>query len=197
MRKYLVTLFILAIAFSYSYAQKQTIFKVDVKKSNIVWAGRKVGGDHEGTIKFKSGELIFNGKYLVGGSFVVDMNSIQNTDLKDKAQNQKLVNQLKSDDFFGVEKFPEAKLEILNADRKLNQDYFVTANLTIKGKTNKIKFPAVIQLMEDDKAYTRITLSFDRTKFDIKWGSSLAGKIGDIVVYDDVDLIIELFTDKK
>lgn len=46
---------------------------------------------------------------------VIDMNSITNTYLKDESYNQKLIGHLKSDDFFGVDKFPEATFQINTA----------------------------------------------------------------------------------
>ena len=50
-------------------------------------------------------------------TFIIDMSTITNTDLEDAEYNAKLVNHLKSDDFFGVEKFPTAKLEIKGSEK--------------------------------------------------------------------------------
>ena len=33
--------------------------KIDVAKSNINWVGKKVTGQHSGTVGFKSGALVF------------------------------------------------------------------------------------------------------------------------------------------
>ena len=78
-----------------------------------------------------------NGGKIVGGTFVIDMNSITCTDIKDDQYNAKLVGHLKSDDFFGVEKFPTATFEITGAspiaDAAAGQpNYNVEGNLTIK-----------------------------------------------------------------
>ena len=79
----------------------QTTKKVNVEKSKIEWTGKKVTGQHNGTINLKEGALVFKGKDLVGGNFTVDMTSINTTDLEGGAKG-KLDGHLKSDDFFGV-----------------------------------------------------------------------------------------------
>lgn len=40
-------------------AQTKTI---DVKSSTIKWVGKKVTGEHSGTVNFKDGAVIFKGK---------------------------------------------------------------------------------------------------------------------------------------
>ena len=40
--------------------------KIDASKSSINWVGKKVTGQHEGTIKLESGSLQFDGKTLDG-----------------------------------------------------------------------------------------------------------------------------------
>ncbi|MBP8887463.1 MAG: YceI family protein, partial [Flavobacterium sp.] len=82
--------------------------KVDTAKSTINWTGKKVTGQHEGTINIKDGALVFKGKKLVGGTFNVDMNSIVVTDLKAGQGKEKLEGHLKADDFFGTDKFATA-----------------------------------------------------------------------------------------
>lgn len=54
---------------------------------------------------------------IVDGSFVVDMRTITNIDFKDPGYNQKLVGHLKSDDFFGVEKFPTATFKVTESSK--------------------------------------------------------------------------------
>src|SRR3970282_939884 len=83
--------------------------KVDASKSTVNWVGKKVTGKHEGTVNLKDGKLIFKGKKLAGGTFNVDMTSLTATDLSGEYQG-KLNGHLKSEDFFGTEKFPTAKL---------------------------------------------------------------------------------------
>ncbi len=82
-----------------------------ISNSKIVWKGYKVTGSHEGTLDLKSGYLKFDGKKLKGGEFVIDMTTVSTTDMQGEyAEN--LDSHLKSDDFFGVEKYPTSKLRI-------------------------------------------------------------------------------------
>jgi polyisoprenoid-binding protein YceI len=119
-------------------------FKVDTKASTLTWLGKKVTGQHTGTIGISSGELIGEGKSIKEGSFEIDVNSLTVTDIADPGSNAKLVGHLKADDFFGVSKFPKATFVISSISPKSGNDYTVKGKLTIKGKTNDIEFPAVI-----------------------------------------------------
>jgi polyisoprenoid-binding protein YceI len=127
------------------------------------------------------------------------MASITDIDLKDAEYNKKLLNHLKSDDFFNVEKFPTAVLKIKNAksvEGFTGPTYEITADLTIKGKTNEVKFPAMIQT-KDGKTTATANITIDRTKWDIKYGS---GKfftgLGDKVINDEFKLDVALASAK-
>lgn len=178
---------ILAFVSVTAQAQKQTSKKVDVKKSNIHWVGKKVTGQHEGTVNFKEGVLIFKDKALAGGKFVVDMPTLKSTDLEGEWA-QKLDGHLKSDDFFSTEKFPTATLNFKTIANKGNNVYTVTADLTIKGITNSVSFDMAIN---GKKATAKLIV--DRTKFDIKYKSgSFFENLGDKTIYDDFELDVNL-----
>lgn len=177
----------LALVAFVSFAVNAQTKKVDASKSTINWVGKKVTGSHEGTITLKEGTLIFKGKKLVGGNFTVDMTTINTTDLSGKGK-ANLDGHLKSDDFFGVEKFPTATLVFKSIGEKGNGVYSVTADLTIKGKTESIKFDITV-----GKNTAETTLKVDRTKYDIKYGSgSFFSDLGDKTIYDDFDLTVKL-----
>ncbi len=161
--------------------------KVDVAKSKITWLGKKVTGQHEGTINLKEGTLIFKGKKLRGGNFTVDMTSINTTDLQGESKG-KLDGHLKADDFFGTEKFPTAKLVFKKIADKGNGTFTVTADLTIKDQTNPIVFDITVK---DNSATT--TLKIDRTKYGIKYGSgSFFDNLGDKTISDEFQLTVNL-----
>ena len=169
----------------------------DPSVSLVKWAGEKVTGKHDGEIKLKSGELMMNGKEVKGGEFVLDMASITNADIKDPEYNKKLITHLKSDDFFNVEKFPTANLKIkkiTSVEGFVGPTFKMVADLTIKGKTNEIEFPAVVDT-KDGKTTATANITIDRTKWDIKYGS---GKfftgLGDKVINDDFKIDVALST---
>jgi polyisoprenoid-binding protein YceI len=176
----------LLILFSFQNGIAQTS-KIDVSKSIINWEGKKITGQHEGTINFKDGYLIFKDKKVAGGNFIVDMKSLSNTDQTGSSK-QKLEGHLKSEDFFGVDNFSTSTLVFKSIANKGNNTYLINADLTIKGITNSIQFDLVVG---GNKATT--TLKVNRTKYDIKYGSgSYFDDLGDKTIYDDFDLNVVL-----
>jgi len=163
---------------------------VNAEKSSIVWLGKKVTGEHTGNIKIKEGSFEVKKDKIVSGTFVIDMTTITNTDLTDAEYNGKLVGHLKSDDFFGVEKFPTATLKITEATAFKDNKATVKGNLTIKGKTNPIEF-----VVTKNVANYTATLIVDRSKYDVKYGSSSFFEgLGDKVIYDEFTLDVTLVT---
>ncbi|TAF61438.1 MAG: YceI family protein [Flavobacterium sp.] len=161
--------------------------KIDVAGSSIEWLGKKVTGQHNGTVNFKEGALVFKGKALKGGSFTVDMNSLTATDLQGEYQG-KLNGHLKADDFFGTAKFPTATLVFKKIGSKAKDVYAVTADLTIKGITKPVTFDLTVN---ENTATT--TFNVDRTKYDIKYGSkSFFDSIGDKAINDEFELKVTL-----
>ena len=161
--------------------------KVDASKSTINWVGKKVTGEHSGTVAVKNGALVFKKNALTGGTFTVDMTTLTSTDLTGEYQGN-LNGHLKSEDFFGTDKFPTSTLVFKTIAAKGKEVYTVTADLTIKGKTNPITFDITV------KGNTATTaLKIDRTKYDIKYGSkSFFEGLGDKTIYDDFDLTVNL-----
>ena len=167
------------------FAQTQ---KVNTEKSTINWLGKKIGGQHEGLIKLKSGVLEEKSGEIVSGSFIIDMTSITNTDLTDAGYNKKLVGHLKSDDFFGVEKFPTATLNITKATKFSNGKASLTGKLTIKGKTETVTF----DMIKNKTSYTA-KIEIDRSKYDVRYGStSFFDSLGDKAIDDIFILNIKL-----
>jgi polyisoprenoid-binding protein YceI len=161
--------------------------KIDAATSNIEWVGKKVTGQHNGTVNFKDGALVFKGKKLKGGTFTVNMTSLTATDIKGEYQG-KLNGHLKADDFFGTDKFPTATLVFKKIGAKATNVYTVTADLTIKGITKPVTFDITVNGNTATTAF-----NVDRTKYDIKYNSkSFFESIGDKAIYDEFELKVAL-----
>ena len=161
--------------------------KINPEKSNISWLGKKVTGQHEGTIAFASGSIAFKSKKVVGGNFVVNMKTISCTDLTGEYKD-KLDGHLKADDFFGVEKFPTASLVFKKVTPVNASTYTVVADLTIKGKMNPVTFTLVTSATG-----ASADVKINRAKYDVQYGSeTFLGSLGDKAIYDDFDLKIKL-----
>ncbi|MGE5449062.1 MAG: YceI family protein, partial [Bacteroidales bacterium] len=163
------SLSIFVLALTLSSAVMASTQKVDVQKSKVEWTGKKVTGQHTGTIDIQQGAVEVNKGKLTGGKIVMDMQSIKNVDLTDPEYNTKLINHLKSDDFFSVVKYPTSQLEITKVEGT-GTNYTVTGNLTIKGKTNPVSFPVTVSKEGKDNVY-KGTLTVDRSKYDVRYGS--------------------------
>ncbi len=176
----------LFVIFAFTKVEAQTK-KIDVAKSKIVWTGKKITGQHQGTINFKDGYLVFKDNKVAGGSFTADMTSLTNTD-QTGGSKTKLEGHLKSDDFFGVYNFKTSSMVFKSIGNKGNNTYLITADLTIKGITNTVQFELVVK---DNTA--KANVSIDRTKYDIKYGSgSFFEDLGDKTIYNDFDLNVDL-----
>lgn len=151
---------------------------VDLKASTFSWKGTKVTGEHVGEVKLKSGKVEEKDGKVTSGEFVIDMTTISVKDLEGEWAD-KFLTHVKTDDFFVVNKYPEAKLVIKSVEGDTYK-----GDLTIKGKTNPVTFKA----KHEGKTYSG-KLQFDRTKFDIVYGSGAFFKgLGDKMIHDQVDV---------
>lgn len=171
-------------------------YNVDVSQSQLSWKAYKVTGEHSGIVNLKSGNLQFDNGVLQGGSFIIDMASISNTDLSGKMKD-KLEGHLKSDDFFGVEKYPTASFVITKViSRGTPGDYKVIGNLTIKNTTKEIKFLTKVT-EEGAKMVADADITIDRADYDIRYGSgSFFDNLGDRTIYDDFEINVKLVASK-
>lgn len=167
-------------------------YSIDTQRSILAWTGKKVTGEHNGNISLKEGSLVIKDNRIEKGNFVIDMTSITNNDLESEEYNQKLVGHLKSDDFFGVEKFPTAKLTITKAGVFKKNVAEVTGDLTIKGITHPISFTVSL---EGSTYNTSIIV--DRSKYDVRYGSgSFFDNLGDKMIYDDFTMDVKIALSK-
>ena len=164
-----------------------------VISSNVQWWGYKIAkteaSSHNGVLNLTSGDVVMKGNNIVDGTFALDMTSINATDLTGEYQT-KLNNHLKNGDFFETEKFPVAMYKITSVKKSNNKavPYLVNGNLTAKGKTNPVSFPAKISLKNGVLNMVSDKFSFDRQKFGIAYASPAK----DVVVKDEIDMVINI-----
>lgn len=195
MKLKITSLLLLAVVASFTFfafAPKADVYKVDVSKSSITWEGKKFAGSHNGTVDLASGTLGFNGKKLAEGGFTANM-----TTLKDADRNANLEKHLKSEDFFGVDKFGAANFVITKVEGN-GATVKITGDLTIKGVKNVVSFPANV-IFNADKTVTATAdkIVIDRTKYGIQFKSkSVFSNIGDNFIYDEFTLNVKLVATK-
>lgn len=181
---------------SFSNMKAQT-YKADADKTVIWWQGKKIGGEHRGTIKLKSAELEMQNNRPVGGTIIVDMTTIVDTDIDNEGMRKRLEDHLKSDDFFSVEKYPEARFEITGSEIKNGGSIEITGNITIKGITKTLEFVSDLTTSGEALIF-KGNIEIDRTLFDVRYGSAkFFANIADRAINDIFSLDYELYLKKK
>ena len=165
-----------------------TLF-VDIENSDIDWIGRKITGEHSGTLNLSDGFVIWNGKSITGGKITFDMTSIKNTDIESPEWKQKLEDHLKAEDFFHTDSFPHAILEIKRQTTIIEENKTiregVLADLTIKSMTHEIKFPFILT-QSKNILIGEGSVDIDRTLYNIQYKSGkFFDDLGDHLIYDD------------
>lgn len=200
MKKVIAAAMALVVSFA-SYAgspktETGKTYTIDTSKSIIRWVGKKVTGQHNGSLSFSNGMVEMNGKNVSKASFTTDMTSIKVLDL-DGEYGDKLTGHLKSEDFFGVEKHTTAKFEMTSYKSTGTDTGEMTGKLTIKGITQDVVVPVNITANGNTVAM-KGDFTFDRTKFDIKYGSaSFFDDLKDKAIYNDVELSFALIATAK
>jgi len=183
----------LAIITTFSFSAKPHIanVRVNAENSTIKWIGSKVASSHEGNVNIQKGMLMIDHGTLVGGQFSIDMTSISNTDMEGRKK-ERLEWHLKNTDFFDVEQFPLAIITITKAVKGDDNSYKIVADLTIKGITHPVTFPAKVTINGLNFLATA-KIKIDRTKWDIKYGSgSFFENLGDKMILDEIEFDISL-----
>lgn len=169
-----------------SYAQ-ETIM-LNTSKSTLKWSGEYTFyfGGHYGYINFTEGYLIKTKDKITGGSFIIDMNSIVDEDIKDDEGKKGLVDHLKNEDFFNVKEHPTSKLVITKTEYHDSTHLLVHANLTIKGITLPVRFQAEVNF---EKKLMSTRFKIDRTL----WGITYNSTVKDSAISDAVGFEAELY----
>jgi len=172
--------------------------------STLEWKGMKPGGTHHGVIDVVKGTIDTDGDQVTGGSFTINMNTIICKDLTNESMNDKLVGHLKSEDFFHTEKYPEAYFNITRVEAKKSvsgemvSNYHITGDLTIRGVTEEVTFPAYIT-MDGDKVYARTgEIALDRTRWNVNYQSKKVFKnLTDKFIHDEMIVSMDLQFDRS
>jgi polyisoprenoid-binding protein YceI len=182
MQKFLIT--IIMLAGITAAAQHQKTYQLDTQKSIINWTGSYsfLMSEHKGTVQFKKGELFTTNGNISGGAFTIDMKSISNEEFLSGVGP---VAHIRNEDFFNVEKYPEARLVITSVEFfPRDNRHKMLADLTIKGITKPIEF-----WPEVDEVRSKMTVQFkiDRTRWGITYNNKLKNDaISEAIEFDVV-----------
>ena len=166
-----------------------------VEPSSVVeWVGKKPTGQHTGTIGLQSGSLtVDNGK--ITGDFTIDMNSITVTDITEADGKLDLEAHLKgtgkedgADHFFNVKTYPTGTFKLTSFDGAN-----VTGDLTLKGKTKTISFPATLTITDNEVTLESKPFEINRVDFGVNYASkSVFGDLKDKFINDEIELVVKV-----
>ena len=162
--------------------------------SVVEWVGAKPTGKHNGTISVSQGGVNVENGAIVGGEFVFDMNTITVLDLPAGDGKEDLEDHLKGtgkedaeDHFFNAKKFPTSTFVLKSFDGKN-----ITGDLTIKGVTKEISFPATVTVTENEVNINSEVFKINRVDFGVNYGSkSVFDNLKDKFINDDIELVVK------
>lgn len=201
-------------------AGEGTTLTLEPTASTISWMGYKPTGQHKGVIPATTGTITVNGTEVTGGSFSFDITALEIHDMEAGTEmHGKLYNHLQSEDFFDAANHPTATFEITavepfsandvvtdeeqfvsdntpKANTELapeSPNYWVSGNLTMRGTTKNIKFPAAITVA-DGSVTAKAGFNIDRTDWGLAYGdeASAVDKAKDKFVYNNVSLVLDV-----
>jgi polyisoprenoid-binding protein YceI len=174
------------------FAPKPKEYTINTDASSATWIGRSVAGQHSGTVYISSGELLVDNGKISRGTVRVDVNSLAVTSISNLKLNSQLTGRLKGKDFFDTYNHPVAIFRISSVRHESGSNYTVNGSLTIKGKTQSVRFPAIIN--HDKKQISvHATVMVDRTKFNITSGSTdFFNDLGDTAIHNEFEFTLHL-----
>ncbi len=202
-----------------------TKYMLDTSSSIITWIGSRPAKQHNGTIDILEGYLLVNDSDIIGGSIEIDIKTLDIKDLEDDSEDfDKLKNHLMSEDFFYADSFQIARFELINlipfdstikiVDKvEFETDntpallskfmvrqptHYVTGNLTMRGITKSITFPANV-ISRNDKIITEAKFNIDRTEWNLSYNdeASVLDKAKDKFIYNTVNVGFSLHAIKE
>lgn len=197
-----------------------TTLSLDPNASTIAWRGYKPAGQHFGKIPATEGNLVVQGTEITGGSFTFDITGLKIEDLEEGSENYgKLWGHLQSPDFFDAANHPKATFEITSvepfaagdmiADAEQfetdntpkaaselspeNPTHWISGNLTMRGTTKNIKFPAAVTI-NNGVVSAKAGFNIDRTAWGLSYGdeATAVDKAKDQFIYNTVSLELDV-----
>ncbi len=154
---------------------------IDRSQSSVSWRGAKVTGAHDGGFNGFDGTVTVDEGTVTGVNVLIDMTSLY-------SDNDDLTGHLMSDDFFSAPTYPEGRFEATSFTLAEGDSatHMVTGNLTMRGTTNSVTFPANIMVSAE-----RVTAVADFIIDRQNWGIVYAGKPDDLIK-DEVRIMFDI-----
>lgn len=181
---------------------EEGVYRIDTELSYLEWAGRNVNTKHFGTVRLSRGEFLFRDGEIKG-SFDVNMASIKNANLEGDPLQTVLIAHLFSDDFFFVDRFPNATFTIDSArwsdERSLSSpNMHIEGTLDLHGVRRPLSFSATLGRLSDGPIAAEAHFDIDRTEWGILYGSSrFYDHLGMHLVFDLVSIQLRIIAQRS
>lgn len=189
--------------------------EIDAESSKIDWRGYKPTGQHFGFIPLTEGQVSIEGESLTGARFVFDITGLKIQDMEESNESYpKLWGHLQSADFFDAANYPQAVFELTSvepysagtiedkvefatdntpkSDSEIaaeNPTHWISGNLTMRGTTKNIKFPAYVSI-SNGAVEAKAGFNIDRTAWGLAYNdeSNAVDKAKDQFIYNTVSV---------
>jgi len=178
-------------------------YAIDLAESRIEWTGRNPNSKHFGTVQLSHGQVTVKNQ-KIAGRFTIDMHTIKNINLEGDELQPILEEHLKSDDFFFVKLFPQATYEITQgspvasnakSSSSSSPNYGIQGVLTLRGVSADLNFDTTLNVLPDGRLTAEAHLDFDRTRWDVIYGSSrFYEHLGMHLVFDLISIQMKILT---
>ena len=150
-------------------------FAYSVNPTSVVeWVGSKPAGKHNGTVNVTTGGVNVENGAITKAKEDLEAH-LKGTDPE------------KVDHFFNVKDFPTASFVFKKFDGKN-----LTGDLTIKGKTKEVSFPATVTVTDNEVSIVSQPFKINRVDFGVNYGSkSVFDDLKDKFINDDVELVVK------
>ena len=172
-------------------------YQIDTDQSLVEWVGRNPNSKHFGTVHISKGQIQIE-KGNMTGTVEIDMDSIENINLKGDELQPVLVSHLKSDDFFLVKLFPTAKF-IINSGKIAEKPYLSLPNyevdgiLDLRGVKADLSFLTTITHTDNDGLVAEAHFDIDRTRWNVIYGSGrFFENLGMHLVFDLISFQVKI-----
>lgn len=159
----------------------------------VQWKGSKVGITEKGTVPIRSCTMLVQNNAVVSANVVIEMNAIKATD-QEGVSARSLEQHLRSADFFDVPNHPTASFIMESGSSDGRGNLILKGKLNIKGTSKPAS--AIVNFGSSDPVVANVTMAFDRSEFDVRYGSgSFFDGLGDDLISDEVQLQMVLVED--
>jgi len=147
-----------------------TAIPLNTGESSLTWNGYKAIVDtaHEGTLNIAGGNFLIEDNELVGGSFTLDMTTIENNDL-DGGRKEGLENHLNSEEFFNTADFQEGSFEVTQVTpiQETGATHQISGNLTLKEISKNITFKANLEGLDTEEITSTADFNINRQDWNL------------------------------